>query len=83
MPKPETPSKGIFTKDQVERLVNHLWLSHPCRIALPESFTLEQRAIHQLKIEQWEKCITIISKLALGQKLDEIETTYEPPKKGK
>jgi hypothetical protein len=52
---------------------------HPAKILLPESFPMEQRGIHQLRIEEFEKIMTGLEAMGEDKKIHAVASTYGVP----
>lgn len=74
-PKPED-LKPILQPFQVDMLISKLRDYSPSKILLPEGATMEQRAMHQCRIQEYEKLLGILTQLSNGLKVEKLEATY-------
>ena len=49
---------------------------HPARIMLPEGYDMEKRAIHQLRIEEFEKIMTGLEVMGADETIRAVTSTY-------
>lgn len=63
---------GVF-KEALQEVRTHM---HPARTLLPESYSMDQRGIQQLRIEEFEKIMTTLESLGSQNKLHSISSTY-------
>jgi hypothetical protein len=52
---------------------------HPARTLLPESFSIEQRGLHQLRIEEFEKIMTGLEAMGADKTIKAVTSTYGVP----
>lgn len=82
-PKQSNPSNQVFSilkTEEFRLVIKALEHEHPVHVGLPASASLEQRALHQCRTQEYESVLQKLIKWSVDAKASSIESTYESQK---
>lgn len=74
---PQASKEVLFQSVPFKEVLSEVRLKlHPARIRLADNSTMEHRAIQQLRVEEFEKVISIFEKLGEDHAIKHVSSTY-------